>query len=145
MPLIHAIPPAPGRRGQPRWRQDTLCTNRGHDHDKYRRQACKVGITRLIGPRGEAYGSGPDVYRCTLVDHLTGLNGPLRCMIGVLKNEDVGILKRATFYSDLHHNGMYVGGGMMVHAPQTGDAVKMSASRRAPSWAAYARSLDRHR
>ena len=30
------------------------------------------------------------------------------------------------FYSDLHHMGMYVGGGKMVHAPQTGDVVKIS-------------------
>ncbi|GIH49931.1 hypothetical protein [Microbispora rosea] len=132
MLLIHAIPPAPGRRGQPRRRQDTLYAHRGHDHDKYRRQACEVGITRLIGPRGEAYGSGPGVYRCTLVDHLTGLNGPLRCMMGVPKNEDVDILKRATFYSDLHHSGMYVVGGMMVHAPQTGDVVKIVSIRTRP-------------
>ncbi|WP_344587466.1 NlpC/P60 family protein [Actinomadura vinacea] len=30
------------------------------------------------------------------------------------------------FYSDLHHMGMYVGGGKMLHAPQTGDVVKIS-------------------
>ncbi|GLZ06364.1 hypothetical protein Acsp03_38300 [Actinomadura sp. NBRC 104412] len=30
------------------------------------------------------------------------------------------------FYSDLHHVGMYVGGGKMLHAPQTGDVVKIS-------------------
>ncbi|WP_433334947.1 NlpC/P60 family protein [Spirillospora sp. CA-294931] len=30
------------------------------------------------------------------------------------------------FHSDLHHMGMYVGGGKMVHAPQTGDVVKIS-------------------
>jgi cell wall-associated NlpC family hydrolase len=30
------------------------------------------------------------------------------------------------FYSDLHHMGMYIGGGMMIHAPQTGDVVKIS-------------------
>ncbi|RMI37784.1 NlpC/P60 family protein [Actinomadura harenae] len=30
------------------------------------------------------------------------------------------------FYSDLHHMGMYIGGGKMVHAPQTGDVVKIS-------------------
>jgi cell wall-associated NlpC family hydrolase len=28
------------------------------------------------------------------------------------------------FGSDLHHNGIYVGGGQMIHAPQTGDVVK---------------------
>jgi cell wall-associated NlpC family hydrolase len=30
------------------------------------------------------------------------------------------------FYSDLHHVGLYVGGGWMVHAPQTGDFVRMA-------------------
>jgi cell wall-associated NlpC family hydrolase len=29
------------------------------------------------------------------------------------------------YYSDLHHMGMYVGGGMIVHAPTTGDFVRM--------------------
>jgi cell wall-associated NlpC family hydrolase len=29
------------------------------------------------------------------------------------------------FYSDLHHVGMYVGNGMMVHAPHAGDVVRM--------------------
>ncbi|MFD0685827.1 NlpC/P60 family protein [Actinomadura fibrosa] len=30
------------------------------------------------------------------------------------------------FYSDLHHMGMYVGGGKMLHAPHTGDVVKIA-------------------
>ena len=30
------------------------------------------------------------------------------------------------FYSDLHHVGMYVGNGIMVHAPHAGDVVRMS-------------------
>jgi cell wall-associated NlpC family hydrolase len=29
------------------------------------------------------------------------------------------------FYSDLHHVGLYIGGGKMLHAPQTGDVVKI--------------------
>ena len=33
------------------------------------------------------------------------------------------------FYPDLHHVGLYIGGGMMIHAPQTGDVVKI-----APAW-----------
>ena len=33
------------------------------------------------------------------------------------------------FYADLHHVGLYIGGGMMIHAPQTGDVVKI-----APAW-----------
>lgn len=30
------------------------------------------------------------------------------------------------FYSDLHHVGMYVGNGLMLHAPHTGDFVKIA-------------------
>jgi cell wall-associated NlpC family hydrolase len=30
------------------------------------------------------------------------------------------------FYSDLHHVGIYIGGGMMVHAPHTGDVVHVA-------------------
>jgi cell wall-associated NlpC family hydrolase len=33
------------------------------------------------------------------------------------------------FYSDYHHVGLYIGGGMMIHAPQTGDVVRI-----APAW-----------
>lgn len=34
------------------------------------------------------------------------------------------------FYNDLHHVGIYIGGGMMIHAPQTGDVVKISSAWR---------------
>jgi cell wall-associated NlpC family hydrolase len=37
------------------------------------------------------------------------------------------------FHSDLHHMGMYIGNGQMIHAPQTGDVVKI-----APLMNAYA-------
>jgi cell wall-associated NlpC family hydrolase len=30
------------------------------------------------------------------------------------------------FHSDLHHMGMYVGGGNMIHAPHTGDVVRIA-------------------
>jgi cell wall-associated NlpC family hydrolase len=30
------------------------------------------------------------------------------------------------FYGDLHHVGIYIGGGMMVHAPHTGDVVRVA-------------------
>ncbi len=33
------------------------------------------------------------------------------------------------FYSDYHHVGLYIGGGSMIHVPQTGDVVKI-----APAW-----------
>ncbi|MFI6499789.1 C40 family peptidase [Nonomuraea typhae] len=42
------------------------------------------------------------------------------------------------FYNDLHHVGIYVGGGMMVHAPQTGDVVRIAPISRRP-WAGAVR------
>ena len=33
------------------------------------------------------------------------------------------------FYSDYHHVGLYIGGGQIIHAPKTGDVVKI-----APAW-----------
>jgi len=30
------------------------------------------------------------------------------------------------FYSDLHHVGLYIGGGYMIHAPHTGDVVRIA-------------------
>lgn len=34
------------------------------------------------------------------------------------------------FYDDLHHVGIYIGGGKMINAPQTGDVVKISSAWR---------------
>ena len=34
------------------------------------------------------------------------------------------------FYDDLHHVGLYIGGGMMIHAPQTGDVVRIAPAGR---------------
>ena len=31
------------------------------------------------------------------------------------------------FYADLGHVGIYIGGGLFIHAPHTGDVVKISA------------------
>ncbi|MEV0590211.1 C40 family peptidase [Nonomuraea cavernae] len=36
------------------------------------------------------------------------------------------------FYSDLHHVGIYLGAGMMVHAPRTGDVVRIASIARRP-------------
>lgn len=36
------------------------------------------------------------------------------------------------YYSDLHHVGIYVGGGTIVHAPHTGDFVRMASLDRMP-------------
>jgi len=91
------------------------------------------------GPNGPTYGSdqganikGFDCSGLTLyayaqmginLPHFTGdqWNAGTRLNKDQLKPGDL-----VFFYSDLHHMGMYIGNGKMVHAPQTGDVVKIS-------------------
>ena len=63
MPLIHAIPPVRGVRGQPRRRLRHLYADRGYDHDKYRDQVRRLQITPVIARRGTEHGSGLGVHR----------------------------------------------------------------------------------
>ena len=63
VPLINAIPPVRGRRGQPRRRPLTLYADRGYDHDKYRRLLRAKGIRPHIARRGQSHGSGLGVHR----------------------------------------------------------------------------------
>ncbi|WP_344966696.1 C40 family peptidase [Streptosporangium fragile] len=36
------------------------------------------------------------------------------------------------FYNDLHHVGIYIGGGLMVHAPRTGDVIHIASIENRP-------------
>jgi transposase len=58
IPLVDAIPQIRGRRGRPRRRARELFSDRGYDHDSYRRQLRARGITPRIARRGIAHGSG---------------------------------------------------------------------------------------
>ena len=79
--------------------------------------------------------AGPDSFDCSgltqyvwakagvSLDHYTGaqFNQGRRVSVGEIQPGDL------IFYgSDLHHEGIYVGGGNMIHAPHTGDVVKVS-------------------
>jgi len=55
--------------------------------------------------------------------HYTGSQWQLGTRISSIDQLQVGDI--VFFYSDLHHNGMYIGNGKMVHAPQTGDVVRI--------------------
>jgi transposase len=63
IPLIEAIPPIRGKRGQPLRRPRQLYADRGYDHEAYRDQVRRFEVTPHIARRGTAHGSGLGVYR----------------------------------------------------------------------------------
>jgi cell wall-associated NlpC family hydrolase len=79
--------------------------------------------------------SGPSTFDCSgLTQYVWGKAGvSLDHYTGTQFNEGAHIPVSAAqpgdlvfFGSDLHHVGIYIGGGNMIHAPHTGDVVKIS-------------------
>jgi Transposase DDE domain len=58
VPLVERIPPVRGKRGRPRRRPERVTADRGHDHDKYRRELRRRGISSEIGRHQTGHGSG---------------------------------------------------------------------------------------
>ncbi|WP_447036013.1 IS5 family transposase [Streptomyces sp. DSM 118878] len=63
IPLIQAVPPIRGKRGQPLRRPKHLYADRGYDHEVYRNKVRRFQITPHIARRGTGHGSGLGVYR----------------------------------------------------------------------------------
>ncbi|WP_030163719.1 C40 family peptidase [Spirillospora albida] len=97
-------------------------------------QALRFAMTKLGRPY--VWGAeGPSTFDCSgltmwaykqvgiSLPHYTGSqwNAGTHISRGQLQPGDL-----VFFYSDLHHMGMYVGDGKMIHAPQTGDVVKIA-------------------
>ncbi|MBA3653726.1 MAG: C40 family peptidase, partial [Actinobacteria bacterium] len=88
---------------------------------------------RQLGKPYQWGGSGPDTFDCSgltawawkaagkTLSHYTGAqyNETARVAIADLQPGDL-----VFFGSDLHHMGLYVGGGQMIDAPQTGSVVR---------------------
>ncbi|GLW10262.1 hypothetical protein Misp01_53900 [Microtetraspora sp. NBRC 13810] len=105
--------------------------------------AANWALTQLGKPYVWA-ADGPDSYDCSgltmraweqvgvRLDHWTGTqwtSGP-HIPTGDLRRGDLVFFGRITSNpGDIHHVGIYIGRGMMVHAPQTGDVVRI-----APIW-----------
>ena len=82
--------------------------------------------------------AGPNAYDCSgltmaawrsagvSMDHYSGSQATHFPKVGwdQLQPGDIVV-----FYADFHHVGLYIGGGQMIHAPKTGDVVKI-----APAW-----------
>ncbi len=82
--------------------------------------------------------SGPNTFDCSgltmaawaaggvRMPHYSGSQATMFARVSYAQLQPGDIV---VFYADLHHVGIYIGGGMMIHAPQTGDVVKV-----APAW-----------
>lgn len=98
----------------------------------------RIAIDWAMSQRGKPYrwgAAGPDSYDCSgltmrafrkagiSLDHYTGSQWRAGRHVSrsQLRPGDL-----VFFYSDHHHVGIYLGGGQMVHAPHTGDVVKVS-------------------
>jgi cell wall-associated NlpC family hydrolase len=104
-------------------------------------RAVEIALDQLGKPYRYG-GSGPDSFDCSgLVLYAfsqAGFGGiPHRADLqyfltdihparSELKPGDLVFFSRPGTPEGIHHNGIYVGDGMMVHAPQTGDVVKLS-------------------
>ncbi|MFK0113998.1 IS5 family transposase [Streptomyces sp. NPDC091217] len=62
IPLMRAVPPIRGNRGQPLCRPTHLYADRGYDHESYRDQVRRSQITPHIARRGTEHGSGLGVH-----------------------------------------------------------------------------------
>jgi transposase len=56
--LLERIPPVRGRVGRPRRRPERITTDRGYDHDKYRRELPRYRIAPEIARRQTEHGCG---------------------------------------------------------------------------------------
>jgi cell wall-associated NlpC family hydrolase len=101
-------------------------------------QAAQIAVDTAMAQRGKPYvwaAAGPDSYDCSgLVQYAyaaAGIDLPhssrMQAAIGQSVSRDQlqpGDL--VAFYSPISHIGIYIGGGQMVHAPSSGDVVKVS-------------------
>ena len=100
--------------------------------------AAQIAVATAMAQLGKPYvwgASGPDTFDCSgltmfayaaagiSIPHYTGaqINVGRRVSWGEMQPGDL-----IFFGADLGHMGMYIGGGQMIHAPHTGDVVKIS-------------------
>jgi cell wall-associated NlpC family hydrolase len=95
-------------------------------------------LSLALAQRGKPYvwgAAGPSTFDCSgltmwaygqvgiNLPHFTGSQWNSGTHISLSKLQPGDLV---FFYSDLHHMGMYIGNGMMVHAPHTGDVVRVA-------------------
>ncbi|WP_232835375.1 C40 family peptidase [Actinocorallia populi] len=97
-------------------------------------EALRLALTQLGKPY--VWGAdGPDSYDCSGLTmwayakvgiHLPHYTGSQWNAGAHIDRSELQPGDLVFFYSDLHHVGLYIGDGQMVHAPQTGDVVKIA-------------------
>ncbi len=91
-----------------------------------------VVVDRAYSQLGKPYGwgaAGPNSFDCSgLVGYaLTGKMGSHWCTTGTIMGwTRVSNPQPGDICINSHHTGIYIGGGQMIHAPRTGDVVKVS-------------------
>ncbi len=90
-------------------------------------------VDRAYAQLGKPYvwgAAGPNSFDCSgLVGYcITGVMGNHWCTTYTMANwTRVTDPQPGDFCLNSHHTGVYIGGGQMIHAPHTGDVVKISA------------------
>ena len=89
IPLIQAVPPIRGKRGQPQYRPRRIYADRGYDHDVYRDKVRRYAITPHIARRGTEHGSGLGVHRWVVEGALALLHWFRRLCIPWERRDDI--------------------------------------------------------
>jgi peptidoglycan DL-endopeptidase CwlO len=101
-------------------------------------EAAQIAVDTAMAQRGKPYvwaAAGPGSYDCSgLVQYAyaaAGIDLPhsSRMQAGIGRSVSRGELQPGdlvAFYSPISHIGIYIGNGQMVHAPSSGDVVKIS-------------------